>query len=99
MNMQVKPLGDRILAKEVETEQVTKSGIIIPATAEKKSGIYEVVAIGDGEQAKQYKIGDKIVVEKYQGVDFKNHDDKDTDYKIFYVGKEKTESSVAGRIE
>ena len=65
--MKVKPLGDRILVKEASAEEVTKSGIILPDTVEKKkSGIYEIVELGDGEAIKQLglKTGQKVIAGK-----------------------------------
>jgi chaperonin GroES len=98
--MQVKPLGDRILVKAVSKEETTKSGIVLPDTAEKqKSGFYEVVAIGDGEAAKKFSVGQKVVAGKYSGEEVEMKDDKDTEYKILFVGKEKNESDVVAIIE
>lgn len=98
--MKVRPLGDRILVKEVSAEEVTKSGIVLPDTAEKKkSGIYEVVAIGDGEAAKAFKPGDKVMAGKYSGDEVEMKDDRDTEYKILFVGREKNESDVVAVVE
>jgi|ERR1051326_5838640 chaperonin GroES len=98
--MKVKPMGDRILVKEASLEETTKSGIVLPDTAEKKkSGIYEVVACGDGEEAKKYKVGDKVVAGKYSGDEVEMKDDKDTEYKVLFVGKEKSESDVIALVE
>lgn len=68
--MNIKPLGDRILVKPLTSEEVTKSGIVLPDTAEKEKkeqGI--VVAIGDGEKIKKLhlKAGDKVLFGKYAG--------------------------------
>lgn len=98
--MKVKPIGDRILVKEASTEEVTKSGIVLPDTAEKKkSGVYEVVAIGDGPEAAKFKTGDKVVAGKYSGEEVEMKDDRDTEYKILFVGKEKSESDVVAIVE
>jgi chaperonin GroES len=98
--MKVKPIGDRILVKEAAGEEVTKSGIVLPDTAEKKkSGIYQVVELGDGEAAKQFKVGDKVVAGKYSGEEVEMKEDRDTEYKILFVGKEKNESDVVAIIE
>jgi chaperonin GroES len=98
--MNVKPLGDRILVKEVSGEEVTKSGIFLPDTAEKKkSGIYEVVALGDGEAAKMFSLGQKVVAGKYSGEEMEIKEDKDTEYKILFVGKEKNESDILALVE
>jgi chaperonin GroES len=98
--MKVKPLGDRILVKQASSEEVTKSGIVLPDTVEaKKSGIYQVVEIGDGEQAKKFKVGDKVVAGKYSGEEVEMKDDRDTEYKILFVGVEKNESDVVAVVE
>ncbi len=98
--MKVRPLGDRVLVKEVSGEQTTKSGIVLPDTAEKKkSGVYEVIAIGDGDAAKQFKVGQKVVAGKYSGEEVEMPEDKDIEYKILFVGKEKSESDVVAIIE
>lgn len=48
--MKVKPLGNRILVKQVSAEAVTKSGIVLPQSAEKnEKSQYEIVALGNGE--------------------------------------------------
>ncbi len=68
--MNIKPLGDRVLVKPLTTEEVTKSGIVLPETAEKeKKEQGEVVAIGAGEKIKKLglKVGDKVLFGKYSG--------------------------------
>ncbi len=98
--MQIKPLGDRILVKEASAETVTKSGIVLPDTAEKKkSGIYQVAAVGDGPEAKIFKVGDKVMAGKYSGDEVEMKDDRDTEYKVLFVGKEKSESDVVAIVE
>ncbi len=68
--MNIKPLGDRILVKPLLAEEVSKSGIVLPDTAEKtKKEQGEIVAIGEGEKIKKMnlKIGDKVLFGKYAG--------------------------------
>lgn len=68
--MNIRPLGDRILVKPLEQEEVTKSGIVLPGTAEKeKKAQGEVVAVGEGEKIKKLNlaIGDKVLFGKYSG--------------------------------
>ena len=70
--MNIKPLGDRILVKPLTTEEVTKSGSVLPDTAEKeKKEQGQVVAIGEGEKIKKLnlKVGDKVLFGKYAGDD------------------------------
>ena len=100
--MKIKPLGDHILVKEVSGEETTKSGIVLPDTAEKKkSGIYQILELGDGEAVKRlgFKTGDKVVAGKYSGEEIEMKDDKDTEYKILYVGKEENKSDVVALVE
>ncbi len=68
--MNIKPLGDRILVKPLTTEEVTKSGIVLPDTAEKeKKEQGQVIAIGEGEKVRKLglQIGDKVLFGKYAG--------------------------------
>lgn len=68
--MNIQPLGDRILVRVLEETQVTKSGIVLPDTAEKeKKAEGEVVAIGSGEKIAKMnlKVGDKVMFGKYSG--------------------------------
>jgi len=70
--MNIKPLGDRVLVKPLTTEEVTKSGIVLPDTADKeKKEQGEVVAVGEGEKVKKLnlKVGDKVLFGKYSGDD------------------------------
>ena len=73
----LKPLGDRVILKETQTEETTKSGIVLPSTAKEKSALLEVVAVGNGILAdgKQItmtlKVGDKVVCSKYTGTEIK----------------------------
>lgn len=73
----LKPLGDRVILKEAQTEETTKNGIVLPTSAKEKSAIAEVVAVGDGklidgkEVAMTLKVGDKVVCSKYTGTEIK----------------------------
>ncbi|MBP3391486.1 MAG: co-chaperone GroES, partial [Clostridia bacterium] len=44
--MTIKPLGDKVVIKMMETEETTKSGIVLPGSAKEKPQIAEVVAVG-----------------------------------------------------
>ncbi len=68
--MKVKPLGDKVIVKPISKEEVTKSGIVLPDTADKERPEQgEVVAIGEGEKIKKLhlKVGDKVLFGKYAG--------------------------------
>lgn len=73
----LKPLGDRVIVKSVETEETTKSGIVLPSSAKEKSSVAEVVAVGqggkiDGETVTmELKVGDKVICSKYSGTEIK----------------------------
>jgi chaperonin GroES len=74
--MQITPLGDRILVKRIEEEEVKKGGIIIPDTAKEKpqEGIVEAVGKGKinekGErQPLEVKVGDRVLFGKYSGTE------------------------------
>ncbi|MCK5850036.1 MAG: co-chaperone GroES [Kiritimatiellae bacterium] len=79
--MKVKPLGDRVLVKPVEDDEVSKGGIIIPDTAKEKPQEGKIVAIGTGkldEDGKKIpfnvKKGDKVLMPKYGGTEIKIDD-------------------------
>jgi chaperonin GroES len=59
--MNIKPLGTRVLLKEIESEETTKSGIVLPSNAKEKPYMAEVVEIGPGEvkDGKEIKNGCK----------------------------------------
>ena len=65
--MTIKPLGDRVVIKNVEAEETTKSGIILTAAAKEKPQMAEVLAVGpggmvDGKEVKmQVSVGQKVI--------------------------------------
>jgi chaperonin GroES len=70
----VRPLGDRILIKRFEAEDVVKGGIIIPDSAKEKPQEGIVVAVGEGRKTTagktipfEVKVGDRVMIEKYTG--------------------------------
>jgi chaperonin GroES len=67
--MRFKPLGPRALVKEVEREQTTESGIVLPDTAKEKPQTAEVVAVGEFENGVKVSVGDVVVVRKYSGTE------------------------------
>ena len=80
--MKVKPLGDRVLIKRVEPEETKKGGIIIPDTAKEKPMEGKVIAVGAGKYdengkriAMDVKKGDRVLIGKYAGTEFKLDDD------------------------
>ena len=75
--MNVKPLFDRVVIKNVEAEETTKSGIILTSAAKEKPQMAEVLAVGPGgmvdgkEVVMQVKVGQKIIYSKYAGTEVK----------------------------
>ena len=67
--MTIKPLGERVLVKMDKVEEKTAGGIFIPQTAQEKTQIAVVEAIGD--DVKTVKVGEKILHDKYAGTTFK----------------------------
>ena len=72
----IKPLYDKVLVKRLENEQKTAGGIIIPDTAQEKTQMGTITAVGDGRIAKdgtitplKVKAGDKVLFGKYSGTD------------------------------
>ncbi len=64
--MKIKPLGERVLVKMVESETKTAGGIYIPQTAQEKTQEGTVMAIGDDESIK-VKVKDRVLYDKYAG--------------------------------
>lgn len=75
--MIVKPLGDRVVIKNVEMEETTKSGIVLTGAAKEKPQMAEVLAVGPGgmvdgkEVTMTVKVGDKVITSKYSGTQVK----------------------------
>ncbi len=101
--MKIKPLGNRILVKQLSSEEVTKSGIVLPDTADKeKKAQGKIVELGTGSEISSFglKTGDTVVFGKYSGDEVEMEEDgKKVEYKVLYVGKEKDESDVLAIIE
>lgn len=76
--MNIKPLGERIVLKVLESEEKTKSGIVLPDTAKEKPQMGKVLAVGsgkvldNGEKAPlEVKVGDQVLFAKYAGTEVK----------------------------
>ena len=71
--MTLVPLGDRVVLKQVEAEETTKSGIVLPGQAQEKPQQAEVIAVGPGtEEVKmEVVVGDKVIYSKYAGTEVK----------------------------
>jgi chaperonin GroES len=78
MSINIKPLEDRIVIKQVEAEQTTASGLVIPDTAKEKPQEGEVLAVGPGRIDDKgnrvpldVAVGDKVIYSKYGGTEVK----------------------------
>ena len=75
--MTMKPLGDRVVIKNMEAEETTKGGIILTTAAKEKPQMAEVIAVGPGgnvdgkEITMQVKVGQKVIYSKYAGTEVK----------------------------
>lgn len=69
--MKIQPLGDKIVLKQLESEEKTKSGIVLPDTAKEKPQEGKVIAVGtgkivDGKKVPlEVKVGDRVLYKKY----------------------------------
>ena len=75
--MKLVPLGDRVVLKQMEAEETTKSGIVLPGQAQEKPQQAEVLAVGpggmvDGKEVKmEVAVGDVVIYSKYAGTEVK----------------------------
>lgn len=85
--MNIKPLGDHVVIKLLEKEEVTASGIVLPDTVDKKEKAEgKVVAVGSGKllengtrSVMEVKVGDTVLIKKWGGDEVEV---KGEDYKI-----------------
>ena len=75
--MKLAPLEDRVVLKQLEAEETTKSGIVLPGNAQEKPQQAEIIAVGPGgivdgkEVEMQVAVGDKVIYSKYAGTEVK----------------------------
>lgn len=75
--MKLVPLADRVVLKQLDAEEKTKSGIVLPGAAQEKPQQAEIVAVGpggvvDGKEVKmEVKKGDQVIYSRYAGTDVK----------------------------
>jgi chaperonin GroES len=75
--MKLVPLSDRVVVKQLEAEETTKSGIVLPGQNKEKPQQAEVIAVGpggmvDGKEVKvEVSVGDKVIYSKYSGTEVK----------------------------
>ena len=69
--MVVKPIGERVLLKTEKEEEKTKGGLYIPETAQEKTQIGSVVAVGNDTEKISVKVGQRVMYDKYAGTNIK----------------------------
>ena len=75
--MKLVPLGDRVVLKQLEAEETTQSGIVLPGQAQEKPQQAEVIAVGPGgvvegkEVKMEVAVGNKVIYSKYAGTEVK----------------------------
>ena len=75
--MKLVPLGDRVVLKQLEAEETTKYGIVLPGQAQEKPQQAEVIAVGPGgvvegkEVKMEVAVGNKVIYSKYAGTEVK----------------------------
>lgn len=79
----IKPLGDRVLVKPLDREDVSKGGIVLPDTAKEKPQEGTIVAAGSGRVLEdgtkvpmEVKAGDRVLYGKYSGTEIKVGDEE-----------------------
>lgn len=76
------PLGDKVVLKQLEAEETTASGIVLPGQNKEKPQQAEVIAVGpgtlpDGKEVKmEVAVGDKVIYSKYTGTEVKIDDEE-----------------------
>ena len=73
MSYGIKPLGSKVVIKEMMAEEKTSSGIVLVASAQEKPQMAEVLAVGPGtdDVKMELKVGDKVIFSKYAGTEVK----------------------------
>ena len=69
MSVNIQPLADYVVAVSEEAETKTASGLYLPEKAAEKPKVAKVVAVG--KEAKQIKVGDRIIYKSYSTTDVK----------------------------
>ncbi len=82
--MKIRPLGDRVVIRMLETEETTKGGIVLPSSAKEKPQVAEIIAVGPGgmvdgkDVIMEVEIGDHVLISKYAGTEIKIDDEEFT---------------------
>lgn len=74
----IRPLGDKVIVKRVEAEEVTAGGIVLPDTAKEKPKRGVIQAVGNGRlldsgerSTMQVKKSDEVIFTSYAGTEIK----------------------------
>ena len=76
--MKLRPLGDRVVLKQVVAEETTKSGIVLTGQSKEKPQEAEVIAVGPGgiihgkEVKMEVAVGQRVIFSKYAGTEVKH---------------------------
>ena len=83
MARKYQPLGDRVVVKPIEREEISTGGIVLPDSAQERPQEGEIIAVGagrvadDGKRiAMEVKVGDHVVYSKYAGTEVKDDDEE-----------------------
>lgn len=83
MAVKINPMGDRVVVKTIEEEEVTESGLVLPETAKERPQRGEVIAVGPGKLGDdgvrlpmEVKEGDRVLFAKYAGTEIKLDSDE-----------------------
>ena len=83
MAKKIEPLGDRLVLKPIERQEMTKGGILLPDTAKEKPQEGKVLAVGPGKLSDEgkrlpmdIKVGDIVLYPRYGGVEYKLDDEE-----------------------
>ena len=80
--MTIHPIGDRVVLKQLDAEEKTKSGIILTSNAKEKPSIFEVLVVGDGKKddgttvEMSLKPGQKVIANRFSGLAAKFDEDE-----------------------
>jgi chaperonin GroES len=83
VDTKLRPLGDRVVVRPTEQEEVTASGIVLPDSAKEKPQRGQVIAVGPGRLADDgsrlpmdVKDGEEVLFAKYAGTEVKVGEDE-----------------------
>lgn len=82
-DLNIRPLGDRVVVEPIEQETTTASGLVLPETAKEKPQQGMILAVGKGRMdddgdriPMDVEVGNKILFAKYAGTEIKLNEKK-----------------------